>query len=153
MNDSDMTAYITASLQQFDESVQHLTQEWGMDQVDHWELDHSNGTITFVLSNGKSIFAPVQFIGIWSESSKVFQWAWDQIPAVPPLLQAVVRLRAFARDRSWTPFLTPEISCKEKDTWALVATAMRLNKLTGAYRCLLGNGIYAYIAFGEISES
>ncbi|MBS0308418.1 MAG: hypothetical protein JSS58_05545 [Proteobacteria bacterium] len=148
----DIEAFIAGSVESLRSVNATHGQTWRLGQESSWKVDEQTGRIVFGFADGGAVSAPVQVIGIYTTKDGLFQWAWDHAAVSPPLRQSALRIREFARQKHCAELQQQQCACPERRAWEYTALAMVVTEANGAYRAQVGNDMYIFMTFGDITR-
>jgi hypothetical protein len=125
---------------------------WGLGDCKRWDVDLSEGRISFVAQDDRLITAPVQVIGTYNTTDGSWLWGWDHPSVSAPLARAAGLARDFGDKYGLDRLTTRKLDCDEGEAWSFTALAMHLAQEQGAYRGPAGTTL-VFMTFGTVTLS
>jgi hypothetical protein len=111
---------------------------WGLDKVDHWDLDQGEGVLRFSGADGTIAEANAQIVGTWDGETQTWRWSWANESVHPPLARSSRELRKVGLDNNLQMLVAPEFPSTEEQAWEMTALAVKNSSAQGAYRGPMG---------------
>ncbi|WP_309395831.1 DUF6882 domain-containing protein [Cerasicoccus maritimus] len=141
-------AFIAQCLEDLQVKSQAHEIAWGLNES-KFVLDQVEGQIGFESPNDMLISAPVQIIGAYFPTEKVWQWSWDNNTVRPPLTEDADKVRAYGQEKGIAELTTAEVKIDdEAQCWEFTALACGLADAQGAYSAPTGN-LVLFMTFGD----
>jgi hypothetical protein len=132
----DLAAFLDECLKELDQRQKACVAQWGIDGCERWEVDQSQGTITF--TNTKTghhkVVATVQIIGTYSADDKMWFWSWANDTISSNLQKDALELKAYGTKNMRMRLTEKGWKGDLHDAWQMTALAVKLVGGDAAYR-------------------
>lgn len=109
--------------------------ELGLGRYPQFAWHPWRGELVWASHDVPKVVARVQVAGLWSDKNKSWTWGWALPSLLPPVREAVVRVREFGEQRTVLSLLQPKWAATEQDAWHMTAIACKLIEGKGAFKC------------------
>lgn len=120
-----------------------------MELADRYDLDLATGEINWLFPD-RTVRAPAQLLGTWSNQDETFLWGWDHPSAPNGTAIAAKALKGFADENNIQELQNRKQACDFEGGWSLAAMAVLVGDLQGIYRFQASETAWVYVGFGEI---
>ena len=114
--------------------------KWHWSEMTRSRIDHAKRTMTFSNPGQPSLVADVRYVGTFTTSSGVFQWAWQGLDEDEP----IAKLRDFGDAHGLEELTEPQFVSTESRAWELTSLAAHLLGAESVCRSALPHG-YVYV--------
>jgi hypothetical protein len=115
------------------ERMERNQKEFKLDAYRHFAWDAWRGELVFSSCGVPRVVARIQVVGTLAAKSKVWTWAWAKPDLLPPVRQAVLRVRQFGEERGILALIQSKWSANEAEAWQMTAITCRLIDAQGAF--------------------
>jgi hypothetical protein len=130
----------------------HNEVDWGMPEAESFSVDQETGRIVFYFRDGKTVSAPVQIVGTFSQQAGSFMWAAENPSMDESLTRASRSAREWAEANGLAEWSNSSFPSSEAEAWEITAVAARLDGAFGAFRAPT-DGPIVFLVFGDVEAA
>lgn len=112
-----------------------------------WDYDRDSGIFSLFKTDDSLHFA-YQAIGTYSETTKQWQWAWDNENTYPSERALAGAIRDFGQKKGYDLLTTSQWETERDEGWDILAIAHKVQKNLGYYR-IPQDGEHMFVAFTD----
>lgn len=132
------------------ESSRRLVEDWRLGSESRWEVDLTEGQVSFHFDDGTILYAPIQVVGTYNARDGTFLWAWGHKTLPRHLVAHAGLARAWGRENDMADYTAAIVDCTPEAVWDFAAVTAHLAGREGVYRGRNGS-VWLYLTYGDIA--
>jgi hypothetical protein len=132
----DFSKFLDQCLDDLDKRQKACADLWGIDGCERWEVDQSQGTITFLntKTGHNKVIGKVQILGTFNEADKMWLWSWANASIGAELRKDALQLKEYGEKNLRMRLTEAGWKGDLQDAWKMTALAVKLLGADAAYR-------------------